>query len=203
MNITQKIIEQLRELRDKIRYYGLVMGGILIFIDVLQYWQHNNITIATTSFLFFFKIAILFIATYQITKRIKASFFSAGMSYAQSFSLIMRLFLYASLLTGIFNFVLNRWIAPDYMSEVLHNSISMLKGYIDQANLPSMQEEYIDEFIDKIEDSPVPTPLSAMWSQMWSYIIWGVFVGFILSFFLRDKNINPLMQQEEIDNSNS
>ncbi len=203
MNITQQLIERLKEMRDQIRYYGLVLGGIFIAIDVLQYAIHNNLTVMMAFLFSIFKIATLFIAASQIIKRIKKAFFTTGMTYAQSFSLIIKLFLYASLLAGIFNFVLNRWLAPDYLSEVMHNTVESYRNYIDNAGLSSAQGNIIENFIETLEDSPTPTPVSAMWAQMWAYILWGLFIGFILSFFFRDKDVTPFDQIEELDTPNS
>ncbi|MDA3854511.1 MAG: DUF4199 domain-containing protein [Bacteroidales bacterium] len=199
-SLTNQIIERMKELRDQTRHYGLIMGGTLITLELAQYWQHNSISIASASFLFIFKVATMFIVARYLVTKIKEEFFKTGMSYGQSFSIIFRLFLYGSLLAGLFSFILNKWLAPDYLSEVLAKSIEMLKSYIDQAQLPTAQADYVDTFIEDLEESPIPSPLTTMWSLMWSYMIWGAFVGAILSIFTRDKDINPLAQQEDTDN---
>lgn len=200
MNITEQLIERLKQMRDQIRYYGLILGGIFIFIDLLQFLQHNNITIIVGFLFVVLKITLLFVGASQIVKRIKKEFFTTGMTYSQSFSLIMRLFIYASLLVGIFNFVLNSWIAPDYMTETVNNTVEFIRNHIDGGNMLSVQKEYFEDFIEKIEEAPIATPLEAMWSQMWSYVCWGVFVSIILSFHFRDKDINPLSVVGQEDN---
>lgn len=185
---TEQIIERLKELRDQMRYYGLIMGGILVFIEILQYWQHNNMTISNGILIFVFKIVTMFVVSNAIVKRVKPEFFKRGMTYSQSFSLIFRLFIYGSLLVGLFSYVLNQWIAPDHLANVLQNSVASIKMYLETAQVPQVQVEYIEEIVEQIEESPIPTPLAAMWNQMWSYIVWGAFVGLILSIFTRDKD---------------
>lgn len=197
--LTEQVIAHLKALRDQTRYYGLIMGGALILIELMQYWQHDNLSFASASYLLIFKVATLFIVAYHLIKKIKVEFFKTGMSYAQSFSIIFRLFLYGALLVGLFSFILNKWLAPNYLAEVLQNSTEMIRSYLDQAQLPSAQLEYAEGFIEDMEDSPLPTPLATMWSLMWSYMIWGAFVGAILSFFTRDKDINPFAAQEDTD----
>jgi len=198
--LTDQIIERLKELRDQTRYYGLIMGAALIAIELMQFWQHNSMTLLSMSIFFFVKIAILFLVSYQLVNKIKIEFFKTGMSYGQSFSIIFRLFLYGSLLVGLFSFILNKWLAPNYLSEVLAHSIEMIQAYIDKAQIPSAQIEYLDTIIEDLEDSPIPSPLDTMWSQMWSYMVWGAFTGAILSLFTRDKDIIPFTKQEDTDN---
>lgn len=194
----EQIIERLKELRDQIRYYGLILGGALVFIELMQFWQRNTMSIASTSFLFVIKLVTVFGATHLIIKRMKPTYFKKGLTYLQSFSLTMRLFLYASLLVGMFTFILNRWIEPEYLTIILENSVNTLRDYIAQAQLPTGQADYIESFIEEIEESPVPTPLTAMWGQMWSYIWWGVFVGLIISFFTKEKAIPQTNTSEDI-----
>lgn len=198
-SLTDQIVERLKELRDQTRYYGLMMGAALILIELAQYWQHDRLSVTSAAFLILFKVGIMFIVARHLVLKLKAEFFKTGMSYGQSFSIIFRLFLYGSLLVGLFSFVLNKWLAPDYLSEVLANSIEMLRTYIDQAQLATAQADYIDTFIEDLEESPIPSPLATMWSLMWSYMIWGAVVGAILSIFTRDKDINPFAEQESTD----
>lgn len=199
-SLTDQIIERLKELRDQTRYYGLIMGGTLIAIEIVQYWQHNSISFSSASFLFIFKVATMFIVARYLVNKIKEEFFKTGMSYGQSFTIIFRLFLYGSLLVGLFSFILNKWLAPDYLSEVLAKSTEMIRSYIDQAQLATSQADYVESFIEDLEESAIPTPLATMWSLMWSYMIWGAFIGAILSIFTRDKDISPFAQQEDTDN---
>lgn len=202
-SLSNQLIERLKDLRDTTRYYGLIMGAALVLIELVQFWQHNNISVFTGFIIFTFKVVTLFIVATYLVKKIKYEFYKTGMSYGQAFSIVFRLFLYASLIVGIFYFILTRWLATDYLSEVLANSVETIRSYIDDAALSSSQADYIENFIEEIEERPVPTPLAAMWSIMWSYLVWGVIVGSILSIFVRDKDITPFAQQEDEDNSNN
>ena len=199
-SLTEQVIERLKELRDQTRYYGLIMGAALIVIELLQFVQHNSISIASASLLLIFKIATSFIVARYLLLKIKAEFFKTGMSYGQSFMIIFRLFLYGSLLVGIFSFTLNKWLAPNHLAEVLDRTVEFIKSYIDQVELPTAQVDYIDTIIEDLEDSPITTPQATMWSLMWSYMIWGAIVGAILSIFTRDKDINPFAEQVDTDN---
>lgn len=197
-SITEQVIERLKELRDQMRYYGLLMGGALVLIELLQYWQHNHMSISSGMLILVFKVTTMFVIANNVVKRIKPEFFKGGLTYSQSFSLIFRLFIYGSLLVGLYSFVLNKWIAPEHLSTVLENSVASIRSYIATAQVPEMQMEYIEEIIEKVEESPIPSPLSAMWNQMWSYIVWGAFVGVILSFFTRDKDIRPFTENTAV-----
>ena len=202
-SLPEQIVARLKELRDQTRYYGLIMGGALVAVELIQYWQHNTISVTSAFILLGIKIVTLFTVAYHLTKKIKGEFFKTGMSYGQSFSIIFRLFLYGSLIVGLFSFILNRWLAPEYLSEVLSHSMNTLRSYVDQAQLPTAQADYVEDIIEGFEETPTPSPLSAMWGLMWSYLFWGLFTGAIISFFTRDKDINPFAQQEGSDHSNN
>lgn len=195
---TEQVIERLKELRDQMRYYGLIMGGALVVIEIMQYWQYNHMSISGVMLIFVFKVTTMFVIANTIVKRIKPEFFKGGLTYSQSFSLIFRLFIYGSLLVGLYSFVLNKWIAPDHLSTVLENSIASIRSYIETAQVPEIQMAEIEEFMETVEKRPIPSPLSAMWNQMWLYIIWGAFIGLILSFFTRDKDIKPFAENTAV-----
>lgn len=183
----EKLIERLKEIRDQIRYFGLILGGLFILLELVQYWQHDNMTMGGTIFLFLLRLAVLFGATSYIVKHIKLNYFKTGLTYGQSFSIVFRLFLYASLIVGTFTFVLNRWIDPDYLSVLMENSISTLKGYWESVVATDAQTEYFNDLIEQMEETPSISPLQDMWNKIWSYTTWGIFVAAILSLFLRDK----------------
>ena len=180
-SITDQIIERLKELRDQVRYYGLIMGGIFIGIELISYYIQYHPSIVGGFLLFIIKVSLLFISSRIIVKRIKPEFFKLGMSYMQSFSLIFRLFLYGALLVGIYTFVLSQWINPDYHAEVRELTTSHFQSYFENADIPEAQSEAIIEALEErfetIEEIPLPTPLQAMWGQIWAYMFWGIFVG--------------------------
>ncbi len=199
--ISRETIERLLAMRNRLRYFGLVLGGALIFVELLKYWQRNNDSLSSVPLLFVFKAAVIFMITFQILKYLKGDFFSSGIAYGQAFSLVFRLFLYASLLVGLFSFALHRWWAPGYFSEMINTSVSMLSQLQEKAetlfalkqipqDIVQSQQKAMQGAIDTLQNTPTPTPLHAMWGTMWSYILWGSFAGFILSFFVRDKNQN-------------
>lgn len=200
--LTDEIIERLKDLRDQTRYYGLGMGGTLVSIELVQYLHHDNITVSSAFIFLFFKIATLLFVTYKLTLKLKDEFFKTGMTYFQSLSIGFRLFLYGSMIVGIFSFILNKWIAPEYISEMLNNSTTTLQSYTEKAELTAEQGEYVNEFIEQLEGAETPTTLSSMWGLMWSYLFWGACIAAIISIFTRDKNATPFGQQQDADNLN-
>lgn len=191
-SITEQIIERLKELRDQIRHYGLIMGAAFIVIESIKYMMLNHLSIGNSFLLFLIKTGILFYVSTWVINKIKPNFFKTGLSYTQSFSLIMRLFLYGILLLGIFCYILYRWIDPEYLSKLLNNTTELIRNYVNNAGLPDSQLDVIENYIEDFEENPIPTPLQAMWSVMWSYITSGFFVALILSMFTRDKNIEQI-----------
>lgn len=188
----EQILERLTAIRDQARYYGLILGGILIFIELLSYWQHDTLTTATILLFPVFKIVVIFMSTYHIVKRIKESIFSEGVDYKQLVTLIFRLFFYASLVVGVFTFILNRWIDPEYMSTLLDNTLNLMQTNMDSTDMLESHRQYFDSLMEELTANPTPTPIVTMWNTMWSYTMWGVFVGLVLSFFLKDKKSLPL-----------
>ena len=200
-SLSDQIIARLKELREQMRYYGLIMGGALILIELLQFIMHNSVTLGNMFILMIIKITIMFVVSNQLVKRIKGEFFKTGMTYGQAFSVIFRLFLYASILVGIFSFVLNQWLAPNYQAEFVSNTMDYLQAYMARFSVPEAQLEYIEEMIEEIKDTPSPTPQSTMWGIMWAYLVWGAIVSFILSFSKRDKDISPFGKIENNEQS--
>lgn len=187
----ERLVQQLKEIREQIQYYGLVLGACFILIELFQYWMKDNLSMSGIMLLMLLKISTVFGATYYIVKNIKKNYFKKGITYAQCFSLILRLFLYGSLLAGIFSFVLNRWICPDYFNILLENTVTLLQSYWDTNVVTAEQTEYFNEIIEPMKEAQSPSALQSMWNQIWSYTTLGAFVGIILSFFLRDKNVPP------------
>lgn len=193
-SVTEQIIERLKELRDQIRYYGLIMGGTLIGIELMAYFVQTHISVLNSILFFFIKITALFLVSRYIIKKIKPEFFKKGMSYSQSFSLIFRLFLYGSLFVGIYSFALNQWVNPEHQTEVINNVTTYFQSYVENAGIPDAQLEMFEERFDEMKEQAILTPLQAMWNSIWSYITWGLFVGLTLSIFTRDKDLTPFSE---------
>lgn len=195
---TEQLIERLKELRDQIRYYGIIMGATFVGIELIAYFVQTHISILNSMLFMVIKIFSLFFVSRYIIRKIKPEFFKRGMSYSQSFSLIFRLFLYGSLFVGLYAFVLNQWINPDHQIEVIENVTTYAQNQIDKADIPDAQLEMIEERFEEMREQAILSPLQAMWNSIWSYLSWGIFVGLILSIFTRDKDITPF--GDEINN---
>lgn len=186
--LTEQILARLKELQNQMRHYGLLMGGALVFVELLQYLMCKNITSSSILIFSILKIIIVFTISTLLTKRVRDDFFKKGMSYLQCFSIIFRLFLYGSLFAGLFVFVLNNWIDPELQAKTTEGIIFFLENNIETLQLPAEQLSPIQNMIDEISDTPTLSASTIMWSKMWSYITLGGFVAFILSFFLKDSN---------------
>ncbi len=186
--LTEQILARLKELQNQMRHYGLLMGGALVFVELLQYLMYKNITSSSILIFSILKIIIVFTISTLLTKRVRDDFFKKGMSYLQCFSIIFRLFLYGSLFAGLFVFVLNNWIDPELQAKTTEGIIFFLENNIETLQLPAEQLSPIQNMIDEISDTPTLSASTIMWSKMWSYITLGGFVAFILSFFLKDSN---------------
>lgn len=195
-SITNQIIERLKELRDQLRVYGLVMGGTLIGIELMFYYVTSHFTIGNIMLFFLIKIGLLFYVSYYIVKKLKPVFFKKGMNYSQSFSLIFRLFLYGALFAGLYTFVLNQWVNPEHQAELIQNTSSYVENIIADAGLSDTQMDMFEDRLEDLDEITLPTAQQAMWNRIWHYIVWGAFVGLILSAFTRDKDINPFSDDE-------
>ena len=185
--LTEQILARLKELQEQMRHYGLIMGGALVFVELMQYWMYSDITSRGIITFTFLKIAIVFLVSIILVKRIRGEFFKRGMSYLQCFSIIFRLFIYGALFAGLFVFVLNNWIAPEFQAKTTEGMVAFLENNIQTLQLPAEQLKTIENMIDEIAEAPAISASTIMWSKMWSYITLGGFVAFILSFFLKDS----------------
>lgn len=154
--------------------YGLFMGILFaanFFISLPQ-----GIIFRFLSFLI---IILIVYAMYRFSVKYRDNECGGYISYGKSFSFILLTFFFASIISSIFKFFYFQFINPDYLTNLLQESLKIID---------SMQLPVNEEFYDQMEKMMKPITYSLQ--SIWVDVFLGIILGLIMSAFIKkDKNI--------------
>ncbi|HOL00496.1 MAG TPA: DUF4199 domain-containing protein [Paludibacteraceae bacterium] len=154
--------------------YGLFMGILFaanFFISLPQ-----GIIFRLLSFLI---IILIIYAMYRFSVRYRDNECGGYISYGKAFSFILLTFFFASIISSIFKFFYFQFINPDYLTNLLQESLKIID---------SMQLPVNEEFYDQMEKTMKPITYSLQ--SIWVDVFLGIILGLIMSAFIKkDKNI--------------
>lgn len=154
--------------------YGLFMGILFaanFFISLPQ-----GIIFRFLSFLI---IILSVYAMYRFSVKYRDNECGGYISYGKSFSFILLTFFFASIISSIFKFFYFQFINPDYLTNLLQESLKIID---------SMQLPVNEEFYDQMEKMMKPITYSLQ--SIWVDVFLGIILGLIMSAFIKkDKNI--------------
>jgi len=134
--------------------YGLFMGILFaanFFISLPQ-----GIIFRLLSFLI---IILIIYAMYRFSVRYRDNECGGYISYGKAFSFILLTFFFASIISSIFKFFYFQFINPDYLTNLLQESLKIID---------SMQLPVNEEFYDQMEKmmKPITYSLQSIWVVM-------------------------------------
>ncbi|HOV84340.1 MAG TPA: DUF4199 domain-containing protein [Paludibacteraceae bacterium] len=154
--------------------YGLFMGILFtanFFISLPQ-----GIIFRFLSFLI---IILIVYAMYRFSVKYRDNECGGYISYGKAFSFILLTFFFASIISSIFKFFYFQFINPDYLTNLLQESLKIID---------SMQLPVNEEFYDQMEKMMKPITYSLQ--SIWVDVFLGIILGLIMSAFIKkDKNI--------------
>jgi len=154
--------------------YGLFMGILFtanFFISLPQ-----GIIFRFLSFLI---IILIVYAMYRFSVKYRDNECGGYISYGKAFSFILLTFFFASIISSIFKFFYFQFINPDYLTNLLQESLKIID---------SMQLPVNEEFYDQMEKTMKPITYSLQ--SIWVDVFLGIILGLIMSAFIKkDKNI--------------
>ena len=169
--------------------WGLLLG--LVFS--LGYWLCTFPALAWIQYIFF-PIEIFII--YRLTVHCRETECNGTMSYGQSLWYIVQLVMYASLILALFVYLHCKVLNPDYIAEQLAVVETVME------TMPQFEDDA--ESFQAMTDmfGMVITPLNMAIAQLWVRLMEALFVGLILSAFIkRDKT--PFDGNETIVNDDN
>ena len=134
---------------------------------------------------------VLFVGTPFVLYRIMLAYHRNN-DCITSFSLLwmmgIMLFLFASLITAIPEYIFYQYISPDYVANAMKQSVKLIEEW------GIMQENSaLEELRSVAESGAVPSALQMILSSMWSNLFFGSILSIIVSpFVLRNKKSNNI-----------
>jgi hypothetical protein len=145
--------------------YGLFMGILFtanFFISLPQ-----GIIFRFLSFLI---IILIVYAMYRFSVKYRDNECGGYISYGKAFSFILLTFFFASIISSIFKFFYFQFINPDYLTNLLQESLKIID---------SMQLPVNEEFYDQMEKMMKPITYSLQ--SIWVDVFLGIILGLIMS----------------------
>ncbi len=158
-------------------HYGMFFGMFLLFRFVINVFAVNTIVLTLVVLLLTFMIPIL---AYVFATKYKKSLPDLTISFRQVYMFVFFLFLFASLILAITQFIFYQYISPGFLEEqyriLLENSEILAK------ELPQTKS-----FFDEFQQQGVPSAIAVASQSIWVYTFFGMIIGVILGFIVRTK----------------
>lgn len=157
--------------------YALYFGLILITKMVLAPYTGESSVIR---FLFSFFLIIIPVAGYLLTKRFRN--ISGYTKFSQIFIFGILMYFFASLLSGIFDYVYYQYINQQFFQEQIELMNTLLQSTFE--NTADISEE---------AKSVLPqTPIELVFNSIWGMLIMGVLYAAVVALFLRKKQTQTI-----------
>ena len=154
--------------------YGLMMGILFSVNFIISIPQGAIFRIVS-----FLITIVIVIVMYRYSVKYRDNECGGYITYGKSFSFIVLTFFFASIISAIVKFVYFQFINPEYLTNVLQQSIKV----VESMNLP-LDEEYYTQ-MEKMMKPSVYTLQS-----IWVNVLLGVLLALVMSAFVKkDKDI--------------
>lgn len=155
---------------------GLILGAIFIVIIVAEYFIRLEPSYAwVTGALNFFSIIAV---SYIYARKVSNMYGAAGFTYPQSIGFILKMMLFAGVLAGIGQFVMQTYVDPEYYRELIERTLTS-QGFSD---------ELVNEAVEAMWT--LKNPLMMVFSGMLSMVVYGGLIGLFVSAFVK-RPANP------------
>ena len=151
-------------------YYGLLLGVVFVLNFFLS--QATNIWLKFIQMLYTFSIPFV---VFCFAKKCREDVCGGTMSYGQSFSYVVQLFFYASIISSAFKYVYFRFLNPD-----LRKLFNQTMQLMEQMSVP-----ITDEMIAVTKQ--MLTPMGMAMQYIWINVMVGIVVSIVLAFFIRKE----------------
>ena len=155
-------------------YAGLIVGAVKGIIYLLQIFFPQSGLISTLTFLA--RIGVL-VLVYYLAKSFRDKYLGGYCSYGRAYSQCLWIYLFASVITTLFQFVHMQFLQPDYLTEVFNE---MMLAF-EQAGLTSAE-------IETFSDFGVPTAAQTSIACLFGNMLLGAFVSLIIAAFVRKED---------------
>lgn len=144
--------------------FGFYALSMLLKLEISAAWTKST-----------FEFMAIAITIYYYGKRRAELYGNDGFTYAQSLSYILAMMLFAGVIVGFGQFILQT-AAPEYYQEVM--DIAMAKQGV---NIDSQALEQSMDLVMKMMKNPIVMVLSGIFGML----IYGLFIGILASIFIK------------------
>jgi flagellar biosynthesis protein FliQ len=169
---------------------GTIIGLLLVLIEFITVgFSLRDAGVAWITSLL--NIAIIAYGSYHLTKRFSAGFVAEGFSYEKGLGFILSMMLFAGVIVGFGNYILQNFVFPDYYAAVYEQAMSMA-GQMMGGGI-EMEDMTLD-----MMNSVTRNPIMQVVSGVLSMLLEGIIIGLVVAIFTRRK---PDIFAEAADNN--
>lgn len=147
---------------------GLWLGVVFCGLLGLGYLWRENAGLALLASMLQF--AVLFVLPFLYTRKLAGFYGTAGFTYTQGLSFIIRLMLFAGVITGLGQFILQNYVDPEYYREVTEKSAVIWK----------FSSEQLEAMLVAMRN-----PLLMILGGIFSMVLYGGLMGLFVAVFTK------------------
>jgi hypothetical protein len=163
--------------------HGLIFGVILVIIQLVM-WMTGFMPVGIGKGLLtlVFTFAVYIFGIFWFTKNYRNIVLGGYISYGDAFLYGLTVFMIATIVTAIYNFIFSSFIDPGYTARIVKASADWTEAYMRSKGVP---ESNITSTIEKITSKKIPTPIIASLKSIGFGLIGGAIVSAISSAFAK------------------
>jgi len=171
--------------------HGIVFGIIFIILQVLM-WMLDFVPVGIGKGLLMMVISFAFyiLVLFLFTKNYRNKTLNGFIPYGQAFLYGLTVFMIASLVGAIFNYIFLTVIDPEYTARVIQTTADWTENFM---RSKGVSESQISQAVDRINSKGIPTPLKSSLTSLIGSLIMGSIVSLISSAFAK-KTEDPFKE---------
>lgn len=160
---------------------GLILGALFALNYLLS-------TFSVTSFLSFGMEILIVVAAYRMTVSCRENVLDGVISYGRAWWYVVNLFLYSSMVSGVFKYVYLKWIRTDYLQSLE----VQVREVFEQTALKGAE---MNEVMSNLNE--VLTPENVAIYSVFGDVMIGVFLGLIIAAIVKRDETYRHRETEE------
>ena len=155
-------------------------------------WMLNFVPVGIGKGLLTLLITFVFyiVALFLFTKNFREKTLGGFIPYGQAFLYGLTVFMIASILGAIYNFIFLSLIDPEYTAKVIQTTADWTENFM---RSKGVSESQVSQAIDKINSKGIPTPLGSSLKSLIGALIMGAIISLISSAFAK-KVVDPFKE---------
>ncbi|PTN09760.1 DUF4199 domain-containing protein [Mangrovibacterium marinum] len=161
-------------------YYALIVISVQLIIWATAIIEKTGLF--SSFFIMFFNLGILIFFLLFCTKKYRDNLLNGTITFGQAFIYGLMIVVFSSIITGLFQYILNRYIDPDYAQRMINAIQEKTYQFMLNNGVP---EDQIDQAMVKFDTQTVQTPLQALTDSLKSGVLLGSIISLITSLIVK------------------